>query len=168
MKHALYEITRGIPAPIVSHKSKTNGIAHLVRSMKKGDSALVLAKQAQSAKQAARNAGVMLVWQRVGKGTTVRIWHMGAAKPEAKLLTAISQSRGLDATKPAITKQRPYTKRSDYWKSADHRSRMAKARVAKANARKFKTRAARKTAKAPRAAGTQLFLKTGADQQALE
>jgi hypothetical protein len=167
MKHALYEITRGIPAPIVSHKSKTNGIAHLVRSMKKGDSALVLAKQAQSAKQAARNAGVMLVWQRVGKGTTVRIWHMGVAKPSVKPVTGVDGRPFKPVGTPGV-KQRPYTKRSPYWQSADHRSRMAKARIAKANARKFKTRAARKTAKAPRAAGTQLFLKTGADQQALE
>ncbi len=166
MKHALYEITRGIPAPIVSHKSKTNGIAHLVRSMKKGDSALVLAKQAAGAKQAARIAGITLVWQRVGKGTTVRIWHMGAVKqPKTFVQKVTNQGPAIVRTS---TKQRPYTKRSPYWHSADHRSRMAKARIAKANARKFKTRAARKTAKAPRAAGTQLFLKTGADQQALE
>lgn len=82
MKHALYEITKNIPPPIVSHKSKTNGIAHLVRTMKKGDSALVLTKQVQAAKASALKEGIVLVWQRIGKGTSSRIWHVGFTEQE--------------------------------------------------------------------------------------
>lgn len=77
MKHALYQITKNIPPPAVCIRSKGNGISALVRSLKKGDSVLIPFKQVQAAKQAGRQAGIETVWQRVGRGDSARIWHVG-------------------------------------------------------------------------------------------
>ena len=108
MKHALYEITKNIPPPAVTIRSKTNGITHLVRRMKKGESALIPFKQVNSARLAAKREGIALVWQRVGKGTTARIWHVGKAEatPEAKPTVYVQK---VTSQGPAI--KRKYTRR---------------------------------------------------------
>lgn len=160
MKHALYQITKNIPPPAVSLKSRQNGLAHLIRTMKKGDSMLIPHKQLGSAKNAAHRERISLAHQRIGIGKTTRIWHMGKL-PE----------QPIDSTDTKVKAgKKPWSKKSDYWspKNAAMRSanaklaalRRAQNRVAAAEPkpkRKYTRRHAKLTPRLPRAAGAPLF-----------
>lgn len=148
MKHALYEITKGIPAPAVSIKSKTNGISHLLLKMKKGESVLIPTKQMGGARNAAKRYNLVLVHQKIGTGIHTRLWYMGP-RPQDATDTSVKPVVSRPRRKGKV--RRKYTKRSAYWASGEAKTKML-------TARKYKVRHAKLSAKAPRAQGP-LFTK---------